>query len=49
MFQGNHWLYQLASPLGGVLVIRQNDGGLPPTEGESVHLRWRPEDMRAVP
>ncbi len=48
VFQGNHWLYQLESPLGGVLVIRQNDGGPRPDEGERVHLRWRAEDMRAV-
>ncbi|MEP7057394.1 MAG: ABC transporter ATP-binding protein [Caldimonas sp.] len=49
VFQGNHWLYQLDSPLGAVLVIRQNDGGPRPDEGEGVHLRWRAEDMRAVP
>jgi putative spermidine/putrescine transport system ATP-binding protein len=49
VFQGNHWLYQLDTPLGDVLVIRQNDGGQRPEEGERVHLRWRPEDMRAVP
>jgi putative spermidine/putrescine transport system ATP-binding protein len=49
VFQGNHWLYQLDTPLGGVLVIRQNDGGLGPGEGEAVHLGWRAQDMRAVP
>jgi len=49
VFQGNHWLYQLDTPLGGVLVIRQNDGGLRPDEGEAVHLCWRAQDMRAVP
>jgi putative spermidine/putrescine transport system ATP-binding protein len=49
VFQGNHWLYQFDTPLGTVLVIRQNDGGLQPAAGESVNLVWRAEDMRAVP
>jgi putative spermidine/putrescine transport system ATP-binding protein len=49
VFQGNHWLYQLETPLGGALVIRQNDGGFCPDEGAGVHLVWRAEDMRAVP
>jgi len=49
VFQGNHWLYQLESALGPALVIRQNDGGICPAEGDEVHLTWRPEDMRAVP
>jgi putative spermidine/putrescine transport system ATP-binding protein len=49
VFQGNYWLYQLATSLGDVLVIRQNDGGPSPAEGEQVHLRWRADDMRAVP
>jgi putative spermidine/putrescine transport system ATP-binding protein len=49
VFQGNHWLYQLDTSLGDVLVIRQNDGGPRPGEGERVHLRWRADDMRAVP
>jgi putative spermidine/putrescine transport system ATP-binding protein len=49
VFQGNHWLYQFATELGQVLVIRQNDGGVQPAAGETVHLLWRPEDMRAVP
>jgi putative spermidine/putrescine transport system ATP-binding protein len=49
VFQGNHWLYQFDTPLGAVLVIRQNDGGLCPAEGDAVHLVWRPGDMRAVP
>jgi putative spermidine/putrescine transport system ATP-binding protein len=49
VFQGNYWLYQLDTSLGDMLVIRQNDGGLAPAEGEQVHLRWRADDMRAVP
>jgi putative spermidine/putrescine transport system ATP-binding protein len=49
VFQGNHWLYQLDTPLGNVLVIRQNDGGLQPAAGEHVNLVWRAGDIRAVP
>ena len=49
VFQGNHWLYQFDTPLGNVLVIRQNDGGLQPSAGERVNLVWRGEDIRAVP
>jgi putative spermidine/putrescine transport system ATP-binding protein len=48
VFQGNHWLYQLATPLGDALVIRQNDGGACPVEGDEVHLVWRADAMRAV-
>ena len=40
---------QFDTPLGSVLVIRQNDGGLQPAAGEAVNLVWRAEDMRAVP
>jgi len=49
VFQGNHWLYQLHTSLGDALVIRQNDGGACPSEGEEVHLVWRADAMRAVP
>ena len=48
VFQGNHWLYQCDTPLGQVLVIRQNDGGLQPAAGAAVNLVWRAEDMRAI-
>ena len=48
VFQGNHWLYQLQTPLGDALVIRQNDGGACPAEGDQVHLVWRADAMRAV-
>ena len=49
VFQGNHWLYQFDTPLGVVLVIRQNDGDVQPAVGENVDLIWRPADMRAIP
>jgi len=48
VFQGNHWLCQVETSVGEVLVIRQNDGVPVPQEGADVHLRWRAQDMRAV-
>ena len=48
VFQGNYWLCQVSTSVGDVLVIRQNDGVPVPSEGTSVHLRWRAQDMRAV-
>ncbi|CAM3530217.1 ABC transporter ATP-binding protein [Bordetella sputigena] len=48
VFLGNHWLCQVDTSVGEVLVIRQNDGVPVPAEGETVHLRWRAQDMCAV-
>jgi putative spermidine/putrescine transport system ATP-binding protein len=48
IFQGNHWLCQVETDVGDVLVIRQNDGIGVPAEGEAVHLGWRAADMRPV-
>ena len=45
IFQGNHWLYQVDTPTGLIIVIRQNTGEVVPTEGEAVRLAWRAEDM----
>jgi putative spermidine/putrescine transport system ATP-binding protein len=40
IFQGNHWLYQVDTASGLVIVIRQNTGEAMPAEGASVHLAW---------
>jgi putative spermidine/putrescine transport system ATP-binding protein len=48
VFQGNHWLCQVETSVGEVMVIRQNDGVPVPAEGETVHLRWRARDMCEV-
>jgi len=48
VFQGNHWLCQVQTSAGDVLVIRQNDGVPVPPEGSAVHLRWRAQDMRPL-
>jgi putative spermidine/putrescine transport system ATP-binding protein len=44
-FQGAHWLYQVDTPAGALIVIRQNDGDMVPGEGAPVRLTWRAEDM----
>jgi putative spermidine/putrescine transport system ATP-binding protein len=45
IFQGNHWLYQVDTPTGLIIVIRQNSGEAVPSEGDAVRLTWRSEDM----
>jgi putative spermidine/putrescine transport system ATP-binding protein len=45
IFQGNHWLYRIATAAGVVTVIRQNTGETAPSEGEEVRITWRSEDM----
>jgi putative spermidine/putrescine transport system ATP-binding protein len=46
LFLGSQWLFQIDTPAGLVLVIRQSTGTAVPAEGEAVSLAWRPEDMR---
>jgi len=48
VFQGNHWLCQVETSVGDMLVIRQNDGDAIPAEHDTVHLHWRAADMCAV-
>ncbi len=45
VFHGSHWLLQVETAAGIVIVIRQNDGVALPREGERVSLAWRAEDM----
>jgi putative spermidine/putrescine transport system ATP-binding protein len=45
IFQGHHWLVQVATEAGLVLVIAPNDGRAIPDEGTAVRLTWRAEDM----
>jgi putative spermidine/putrescine transport system ATP-binding protein len=49
IFQGNHWLYQVDTPAGPVIMSRQNTGEVVPGEGEAVRLAWRAEDMGLEP
>jgi putative spermidine/putrescine transport system ATP-binding protein len=45
IFQGHHWLVQVATDAGTVLVMTPNDGRPVPGEGAAVALTWRAEDM----
>jgi putative spermidine/putrescine transport system ATP-binding protein len=45
IFQGHHWLVQVATEVGLVLVIAPNDGRVIPNDGATVRLTWRAEDM----
>jgi putative spermidine/putrescine transport system ATP-binding protein len=49
VFQGHHWLMQVTTEAGLVVVIAPNDGRALPNEGETVRLNWRVEDMVLTP
>jgi putative spermidine/putrescine transport system ATP-binding protein len=49
VFIGNHWLYQVETPLGMVQLTHANTGAPQSVEGEQVGLRWAPEHARLVP
>ena len=49
VFLGNHWLFQVATPLG-TLQLTEANAGLPAvTEGDEVGLAWRAEHVHVVP
>ena len=48
VFQGTQWLFEVETPAGQMMVIRQNDGQAMPQENERVMVGWRPEDMRVM-
>jgi putative spermidine/putrescine transport system ATP-binding protein len=48
VFIGNHWLYQVETPLGMVQLTHANTGAPQAVEGEQVGLRWAPEHARLV-
>ncbi|WP_448203960.1 ABC transporter ATP-binding protein [Azospirillum sp. sgz302134] len=48
VFQGTQWLFEVETPAGQMMVIRQNDGQTLPQENERVMVGWRPEDMRVM-
>jgi putative spermidine/putrescine transport system ATP-binding protein len=49
IFQGHHWLLQVATEVGLILVIAPNDGRLIPEENDAVRLNWRAENMALSP
>lgn len=49
VFLGNHWLFQIETPLGTMQVTHANTGLPQAAEGDDVGLRWAPENARLVP
>lgn len=47
-FLGNHWLLAVDTPIGLLLVFKQNTGVAQPREGATVGLDWAPEDARLL-
>jgi putative spermidine/putrescine transport system ATP-binding protein len=49
IFLGDHWLYQVETPLGLLLVVRQNSGPAEVETGGSVGLAWDAAQVRLLP
>jgi putative spermidine/putrescine transport system ATP-binding protein len=49
VFLGNHWLFQVDTPLGTMQLTHSNTGLPQAQEGDDVGLRWAPEHARLVP
>lgn len=48
-FLGNHWLFQIETPLGLVQLTHANTGMPQAGEGDEVGLSWAAHDARIVP
>ncbi|MCW5223359.1 ABC transporter ATP-binding protein [Verminephrobacter aporrectodeae subsp. tuberculatae] len=48
-FLGNHWLFQIDTPLGSMQMTHANTGSPQANEGDAVGLCWAPQDARLVP
>jgi putative spermidine/putrescine transport system ATP-binding protein len=49
LFLGNHWLFQVESPVGPLLVTVENSGGPVIAENEEIGLAWKPGEIRILP
>jgi len=49
IFLGNHWLYQIDSPLGTLLVSEPNRGAPPFARHEKIYVHWEREGVRLMP
>jgi len=49
VFLGNHWLFQVDTPLGRMQLTHANTGLPQAAEGDQVGLRWLAEHARLVP
>ncbi len=48
IFLGNHWVYQVQSPIGQLLVTQQNTGQESAREGEEVGVSWSMDGIRVL-
>jgi putative spermidine/putrescine transport system ATP-binding protein len=48
VFLGNHWLLQVETSVGEMLVYRQSTGEAPPEEGQAIGLDWLAESLRVL-
>jgi len=48
VFLGNHWLFQISTPVGDVQLTEPNTGLPLPSEGSRVGLLWTPDDARVI-
>jgi putative spermidine/putrescine transport system ATP-binding protein len=48
IFLGSHWLFQIETALGDMLVYCQNSGADVPDEGQAIDLAWTAEDMTVL-
>ena len=49
LFLGNHWLYQVNTPLGRLLITQPNAHSQMVEEGETVGVHWNPDEIRVLP
>jgi putative spermidine/putrescine transport system ATP-binding protein len=49
LFLGNHWLFQVTTDLGELLIYQQNTNHAPPEEGDVVGVDWHPSSLRVLP
>ncbi len=49
LFLGNHWLFQIDSPVGRLLVTVENSGGPVVEENTEIGLSWKPGEIRVLP
>ena len=48
VFLGNHWLLQVETSVGEMLVYRQSTGEAPPEEGQAIGLDWLEGSLRVL-
>jgi len=49
LFLGNHWMFQVDSGVGPLLVTVENAGGPTVEEGAEIGITWKPGEIRILP